>query len=60
MRQRLRDRGADGASSVEYGLMIALIAAVIVVAVATLGTSTMGLFDNTCDSLQNNGNVACG
>lgn len=42
--QDLRDRGA---SSVEYGLVAALIAAVIVTAVLLLGTDVSHLFENT-------------
>jgi pilus assembly protein Flp/PilA len=41
-----RDRGA---TAVEYGLMVALIAAVIVVGVALLGTNLNTLFDQTAD-----------
>jgi len=37
----------SGASSVEYGLIIAAIAAVIVAAVFALGTATKSLFGNT-------------
>ena len=33
-----------GATAVEYGLMVALIAAVIVVAVGLLGTTVSGIF----------------
>ena len=36
-----------GAAAVEYGLLVGLIAAVIVVAVALLGTDLSNLFDNT-------------
>jgi pilus assembly protein Flp/PilA len=36
----------EGATAVEYALMIALIALVIVVAVTFLGTSTNSVFDN--------------
>jgi len=39
--QRARERGA---TAVEYGLFVALIAAVIVVGVTALGQSTIGLF----------------
>ncbi len=35
-----------GASAVEYGLMVALIAVVIVAAVTTLGTNLSGVFQN--------------
>lgn len=37
-----RDRGA---TSVEYGLFVAFVAAVIIVAVTALGSSTVGLFE---------------
>jgi Flp pilus assembly pilin Flp len=40
-----------GASSVEYGLLVVSIAAVIVVVIAILGTYTQGEFDDTCDNL---------
>jgi pilus assembly protein Flp/PilA len=36
----------DGATAVEYGLMIALVAAVIVVAVTALGGTLTGIFNN--------------
>jgi pilus assembly protein Flp/PilA len=38
--------GDRGATAVEYGLIIALIAAVVAAAVATLGGSLSTLFDN--------------
>ena len=39
------DRSNDqGATAVEYGLMVALIAVVIIVAVTLLGTSVLGNF----------------
>ena len=38
-------RDEEGATAVEYGLMAALIAAVIVTAVTTVGTQLSGLFD---------------
>ncbi len=37
-------RSEKGATAVEYGLMVALIAVVIIVAVRTLGTNLSGLF----------------
>jgi pilus assembly protein Flp/PilA len=40
--QRAQERGA---TAVEYGLFVALVAAVIVVAVTALGQSTIGLFE---------------
>ena len=39
--QRSRERGA---TAVEYGLFVALVAAVIIVSVTALGESTIGLF----------------
>ncbi len=37
--------GETGASAVEYGLMLAAIAAVIIVAVFALGSMVHGMFD---------------
>lgn len=46
LKNRLR-QAEEGASAVEYGLLVALIAAVIVVAVALLGTTLNDIFTNT-------------
>ncbi|MEV7572514.1 Flp family type IVb pilin [Pseudarthrobacter sp. NPDC089323] len=35
-----------GATAVEYGIMVALIAVVIIIAVSTLGTTLTGLFED--------------
>lgn len=46
--QAVRDRFSStdrGATAVEYGLLVGLIAVVIIVAVALLGTQLDGLFD---------------
>lgn len=40
-----------GASAVEYGLLIAGVAAVIAAAVFLFGGSVLGLFQETCDSI---------
>jgi pilus assembly protein Flp/PilA len=40
-----------GATAVEYGLMVALIAIIIIVAVALLGTNLSNIFQNTADSV---------
>lgn len=40
-----------GATAVEYGLMVALIAAVIVTAVALLGTNLNTLFGNVANQI---------
>ena len=44
-------RSEKGATAVEYGLMVALIAIVIIAAVALLGTNLRDLFNNVADSV---------
>jgi pilus assembly protein Flp/PilA len=44
----VKDRGATAA---EYGLIIALVAAVIFGVVVTLGNEISTLFDDTCDKI---------
>ena len=44
-------RDEEGATAVEYGLMAALIAAVIITAVTSVGTSLSTLFDGIAGSL---------
>ena len=53
MRQLLQPcrRDEKGATAVEYGLMVALIAIVIIVAVALLGGNLSGLFDRVAQSV---------
>lgn len=41
----------EGASAVEYGLLVAAIAAVIVLIVFALGSVVKGAFKHTCDSI---------
>jgi pilus assembly protein Flp/PilA len=48
---RANIKSDKGATAVEYGLMVALIAAVIIVAVAALGTQTSDTFQCTSDSI---------
>lgn len=55
VRRFLQDE--EGATAVEYGLMVALIAAVIVTAVTLLGTEIKSTFESVCKAI--NGNVAC-
>ena len=43
----------DGASAVEYGLLVAAIAAVVVTLVFALGGMIKGSFQTTCDSVKN-------
>ena len=51
-------RDERGASAVEYGLLIAGIAAVIVLAVYAFGGGVNSLFQGTCDSIQAQRNAA--
>jgi pilus assembly protein Flp/PilA len=45
-------RDEEGASAVEYGLMVALIAAVIIVAVTAIGTNMSGKFTTVSGKLK--------
>lgn len=44
-------RDEEGATMVEYGIMVALIAAVCVTVVAALGTQLQGVFTNISDKI---------
>jgi len=44
-------RSEEGATAVEYGIMVALIAIAIIVAVTALGGRLSGLFDTVSGSL---------
>jgi pilus assembly protein Flp/PilA len=46
-----RRRKEQGASSVEYGLLVALIAAIIVFAVFALGSMVKSILNDTCSSI---------
>ena len=48
---KFQGRQEKGATAVEYGLMIALIAIVILVAVALLGDNLSGIFNKTATSV---------
>jgi pilus assembly protein Flp/PilA len=48
---RLNVRSERGATAVEYGVMVALIAAVIIVAVVFLGRKTSSTFSCTASNL---------
>ena len=53
-----RRRDAEtGASAVEYGLLVALIAAVIVLAVFALGGLVKNTFSETCGDISSNAGV---
>jgi pilus assembly protein Flp/PilA len=47
-----RKRDDSGASAVEYGLLVAAIAAVIVVVVFAVGQLTKRTYDETCESIR--------
>jgi pilus assembly protein Flp/PilA len=59
-RHRRTPASDDGASAVEYGLLVAAVAAVIVLMIFALGRATGAAFDDTCDALENNSNAAVG
>lgn len=44
----------DGASAVEYGLLVAAIAALIVIVVFALGGLVRDVFKNTCSTIDSN------
>ncbi|NLT53688.1 MAG: Flp family type IVb pilin [Actinomycetales bacterium] len=48
---RARQGSDDGASAVEYGLLVAAIAAVIVAVVITLGQQILGAFTTVNDAV---------
>jgi pilus assembly protein Flp/PilA len=57
--RKVADRKNDeGASAVEYGLLVAAIAAVIVLVVFALGSVVKSAFDDTCNKVANNGTSA--
>ena len=60
--QKLQSFLADeqGATAVEYGLMIALIAAAILVAVGLLGTELNTKFTSVTDAVKNAGTTGTG
>jgi len=51
LQNRRGTRTADGASAVEYGLLVAGIAALIVAIVFLFGDVVSDLFNHTCDSI---------
>ncbi len=48
---RLRRKGEEGATAVEYGIMVALIAAVIVAVIVVLGKQVKEGFCTTAEAL---------
>ena len=58
MLQKIRNmvtKNEEGASAVEYGLLVAAIAALIVIIVFALGNVVKNTFDDTCDTIAGDG-----
>ena len=51
MKSARTTRGERGASAVEYGLLIAGIAAMIAVAIYAFGGGSTGMFQNSCKTI---------
>jgi pilus assembly protein Flp/PilA len=49
----IRQRRDDGASAVEYGLLVALVAVVIATVVVALGLTLRGKFQEACNAVNN-------
>lgn len=60
MQRIMRARKENGASAVEYGLLVAAIAAIIVVIVFALGKLVKGGFSTTCTEMAKGASVAAG
>ena len=60
-RSRPESQDEHGASAVEYGLLIAGIAALIIAVVFLFGGACRELFDDTCDSVDTGsaGSMSC-
>lgn len=58
--QRQHPVAERGASAVEYSLLIAGMAAVLVLAILALGGPVTGLFTDTCDELDAQTSVSAG
>jgi pilus assembly protein Flp/PilA len=50
-------RDDEGASAVEYGLLVAAIAAVVILVVFALGSFVKGSFKDTCDTIHDSGYI---
>jgi len=59
LRRSVRTTADRGASAVEYGLMIAAIAAVIVGTVFALGGYVGSMFDKTCEAINSKTSPGC-
>jgi len=50
-RSRASSHGEDGASAVEYGLLLTGIASIIAAVVFLFGGAVTDMFDNSCDTI---------
>ena len=57
MRTLMNARNDEGASAVEYGLLVAAIAAVIVIIVFALGGVIKNVFSKTCSTVSSGAKV---
>lgn len=57
---RLDNRKDRGATAVEYGLMVGLIAVIIIVAILALGNNLQGLFQGVADDVANPAGAGAG
>ena len=48
---RVAERDETGATAVEYGMLVGLIAAILVTTIGLLGGEILGAFDHVVDSL---------
>jgi len=55
--RNLAKKDDEGASAVEYGLLVAAIAAIIILVVFALGTFVKGAFKDTCSNFKNSKSV---
>ncbi len=55
---RLAKMEERGASAVEYGLLVAAIAAVIILVIFALGDNIKSLFSNTCTAIKSNASAS--
>lgn len=53
MSRRSIRRSDEGASAVEYGLIVFAIAALIAVAVFSFGGAVRGMFEDSCNTIKN-------
>jgi pilus assembly protein Flp/PilA len=56
-RKRLARRDEDGASAVEYGMLVAGIAALIVAVVFLFGGMIQDVFSSTCQKIATSGSI---